>query len=148
MDVSWISALSGMVGTTIGLSASVATTWVTQRTHDRNEIARERLQKHEALYGEFIDQCSRLLVDAVQHQLQRPETMLPAYALINRIRLCASTEVLDAAERLVEQITEQYFAPDLTVQEVRELARSSKADPLRTFGQTCRDELQLTRKQF
>jgi hypothetical protein len=148
MDGAWISALSGMVGTVVGLSSTVATTWITQRTHDRNEVARERLQKNETLYGEFIDHCSRLLVDACQHQLQKAETMLPAYALINRIRLCASTEVLNAAEHLVGQITDQYFAPNLSVDEVRELARSPEADPLRTFGQTCRDELLMTRQQF
>ena len=148
MDISWITALSGIVGTVVGLSATVATTFVTQRTHDRHQIARERLQKQEALYGEFIDQCSRLLVDATQNQLQKADTLLPAYALINRIRLSASSTVLDAAECLIRQIIDQYFAPDLSVQQVRELARSSQADPLRAFGQTCREELLLTRQQI
>ena len=99
--MSWISALSGIAGTIIGASATVTLTWITQRAHQRRELWRERLKKNEKLYGEFIEQYARLLVDAVQHQLDRPETMLPAYALINRIRLCASNEILDAVATTV-----------------------------------------------
>ena len=44
-----------------------------------------------------------------------PETLLPAYALLNRIRLAASGEVLVEAERLLARITEQYFASNVTL---------------------------------
>ena len=39
-------------------------------------------------------------MDAFTHTLEKPETLLRAYALINRIRLCASPTVLHEAERL------------------------------------------------
>ena len=123
-------------------------TWITQRAHQRRELWRERLKKNEKLYGEFIEQYARLLVDAVQHQLDRPETMLPAYALINRIRLCASNEILDAAEALLGRLSDQYFAPNLSVDQVRELARSPESDPLRLFGEACRRELVALREQL
>ena len=67
-----------------------------------------------------------MLVDAFQHTLEKPETLLPAYALLNRIRLCASNDVLAAAERLLDRITDQYFSANLSVQELRELPRSAK----------------------
>ena len=148
MEMPWLPALSGMVGTIVGASATVVIAWLTQRSHHRRELARERLQKNEAVYGEFIDQCARLMVDAVQHQLEKPDTMLPVYALINRIRLCASDQVLAAAEFLLGRLTDQYYAPNLSVDQVRELAHSLDADPLRTFGEAARGELGLMRRQL
>jgi hypothetical protein len=48
--------------------------------------------------------------------------------------------VLREAERLLRRITEQYFTRNLTIEEMRELARSEDADPLKDFGEACRDE--------
>lgn len=45
------------------------------------------------------------------HTLDKPDAMLPAYALSNRIRLSASDAALAEAEKIVKRITEQYFAP-------------------------------------
>ena len=59
------------------------------------------------------------------HHLEKPETLLNAYALLNRIRLCASDAVLAEAERIVHFIAEQYFSPNPSVQELRTLIRSS-----------------------
>jgi hypothetical protein len=44
----------------------------------------------ETLYGEFITACSKLVIDSFERTLDKPETLLPAYELLNRIRLCAT----------------------------------------------------------
>jgi len=62
------------------------------------------------------------------HTLERPETVLPAYALLNRIRLTSSDAVLAAAEQTIKNIAEQYFAPNLTTEDMRDLARSGRED--------------------
>ena len=80
------------------------------------------------------------------YTLEKPETLLRAYALINRIRLCASPAVLHEAERLVVRITDQYFASNLAVEELRRVARSTEADPMQAFGEACRAELHSMRK--
>jgi len=80
-------------------------------------------------------------MDSFTHSLEKPETMLAVLALINRIRLCASQMVLEQAERLLRRITDQYLSPNLTLDELRELARSESADLLREFAETCRAEL-------
>jgi reverse gyrase len=95
----------------------------------------------QTLYGEFLAECARLLMDAFQHSLEKPDTFVPVYTLVNRIRLCASPAVLREAEQLVRRITEQYFASNLSVEELRQLARTAEADALRAFGETCRGEL-------
>ena len=80
-------------------------------------------------------------MDAFQHTLEKPETFLPVYALINRIRLCASQAVLDRGRASLARITDQYFSPNLSVQELRQLALPAEADPLKAFGEACRAEL-------
>ena len=137
--------MSAVLGSLVGGSASVATTWMAQKTASRRELAREELRKREALYGEFIGECAKLFMDAFTHNLEKPESLLPVFALINRIRLCASRKVLTEAERLLGQITDQYFAKNLTVEQLRELAHAERADPLSAFGEACRAELKSLR---
>lgn len=59
MDTTLITAMSGVLGSLVGGSASVATTWVTQRTLTRRDLIREELRKRETLYGFRIGPGSR-----------------------------------------------------------------------------------------
>ena len=145
MDTALVSAMSAVLGALVGGSASVATTWMAQKTMSRRELAREELRKREALYGEFIGECAKLFMDAFTHNLEKPESLLPVFALINRVRLCASREVLAEAERVLTRLTDQYFAKNLTVEDLRQLAHTEQADPLRDFGEACRAELKSLR---
>lgn len=141
MDTVVLSAMSGVMGTLVGGSATVATAWITQQKLSRRELLREEIRKREALYGEFIAECAKALMDAFTHALDEPEKLLPLYALLNRVRLVAMPPVLALAQALVARITDQYFASNLTVEELRALARSEHADPLKPFGEACRAEL-------
>lgn len=141
MDTMTLSALSGVLGSLVGGSATIATGWITQNRLNKRVLIRGELRKRELLYGEFIGECARLLVDAFMHTLDKPETLLPAYALINRIRLSGSSAVLAEAENLLRRITQQYFSSNLTVDEMRQLALSQDSDPLKAFGEACRVEL-------
>jgi hypothetical protein len=133
------------MGSLVGGSASVVTTWMAQKTLNRREVLREELRKREALYGEFIGECAKLFMDAFTHELEKPETLLPVFALINRIRLCSSRKVLAEAERVLGRMTDQYFAKNMTVQDLRKLAHTEQADPLSAFGEACRAELKALR---
>jgi hypothetical protein len=141
MDNAVISAMSAVLGSLVGGSATVATTWVAQRTLGKRELLRAEIKTREALYGEFISECSARLVESFERTLDEPGTLLQVYALLNRIRLCASDAVLTQAERTLHFIAEQYFSPNLSVQEVRNLIRSGHQDPLKAFGEACRREL-------
>jgi len=147
MDATVVTLASGLLGSVIGGSATVATTWVAQKTVNKRELVRDKIRKREALYGEFIAECTKLFMDAFLHALEKPEILLPVYASINRIRLLASPAVLAAAENLVARLTDQYFSRNLTVDELRHIARSEKADPLRPFGEACRAELESMRRR-
>jgi hypothetical protein len=146
MDAPIVSALAAVFGSLVGGSATVATAWVTQRTQSKRELIRAEISKRETLYGEFICECSRLFMDSLARTLDKPEAILSVYALLNRIRVSASDAVLAEAEQTLRRITEQYFSPNLSVEELRALVRSgSDADPLKLFGEACRVELRSMR---
>ena len=145
MDSAIVSAMAGVLGSLVGGSAAVATAWITQKTVSQRELVQEDMRKRETLYGEFIAECAKLLVDAFMHTLDKPDTLLTLYALINRIRLSASQPVLAEAEHLLRRIAEQYFSRNLTLEEMHDLALSEGADPLKSFGEACRVELKSMR---
>ena len=145
MDNAIVTAMAGVLGSLVGGSATMATAWITQKTVSKRELTQLEMRKRETLYGEFIAECAKLLMDAFTHTLDTPEKLLPVYAMLNRIRLSASQPVLAEAERLLTRITDQYFSRNLTLDEIRDLARSEGADPLRTFGEACRAELKSMR---
>jgi hypothetical protein len=146
MDSTIVIAMAGVLGSLVGGSASVATNWVAQKTRSRRELIRAEMSKRETLYGEFISECSERVIDSFERTLDKPEILLSMYKLLNRIRLCASDAVLHEAQRAVGVITEQYFASNLSSDEMRNLLRKGEnADPLRAFAEACRSELQTMR---
>ena len=141
MDTNVISALAGIFGSLSGGSASVATVWFAQNTRSKREAARAELAKREALYGEFINECSKRVMDSFERNLDKPQRLLSIYALLNRIRLCASDAVLTQAVELVKFIMEQYFAPNVSIEEFHERVHNGHIDPLKKFSEACRREL-------
>ena len=147
MDTGVLSAVSALVGSIVGLSASVAASWVSQRTQARRHAIDAEIKKREALYAEFITECSKLAIDALDHSLEHPDKILTIYALENRIRLCASESVITAADQAIQWIGEQYMKENLAPGELRQLVLTAfhdperRDDPLKPFSETCRREL-------
>jgi hypothetical protein len=141
MDTTIVTALAGIFGSVCGGSASFATAWVTQKTGSKREKIRLELNKRETLYGEFINECSNRVMDSLERNLDKPQTLLSIYALLNRIRLSASAAVLTEAEELVRFIMEQYFAPNVSIEEFHERVHNGGIDPLKRFSEVCRHEL-------
>jgi hypothetical protein len=132
--------MAGVFGSFVGSSATVLTAWVTQKTVSKRELTHAEIRRRETLYGEFISESSKLIMDSYANKLEKPDTLLSVYALLNRIRLSASQPVLAEAEELMRQITHQYFSPNLSGEQMYELLRSAPPDPLKPFGEACRAE--------
>jgi hypothetical protein len=140
MDTALITALAAVMGSVVGGSATIATAWLSQKTQIKRELALSEVRKREQVYTEFIVECTRLAIDSYTHNLSNPETMLPAFALKNRIRLTSSERVLTAAEHTLKRIIQQYDAKNLTLEELDVVAQSGE-DPLKEFAEACRQEL-------
>jgi hypothetical protein len=141
MDQAIISALAAVMGSVVGGASSIATAWFTQKAQSRRESANAEIRRRELVYTEFINECSRLAIDAFGNTLDDPGTLMNAYALLNRIRLTSSDAVLDAADRTVKDIVEQYFRPNLSAEDLHRMAAAGRADPLKEFGTCARQEL-------
>ena len=109
-----IPTLSALGGSIIGAFSSTLSAWIAQRHRERREVVAKKIAQLEQLYSDFINESARLLVDAVQHSLENPGTLVPIYALISRIRLRSSTEVIESGERVIATILKIYFEPNLT----------------------------------
>ena len=147
MDRALLSALAAILGSLVGASATIATAWLTQRTQARRAAVEAEIRKREALYGEFIAEGSKVLIDALDHKLDDPEKLYNLYAILNRIRLLASDEVLAAADRATTAILERYFQPNLSPEEMQQLMLTRPHDPLKEFGEVCRLELRTIQRQ-
>jgi len=140
MNASTITALAAISGSMVGALGSLAASWVTQRHQDRRDLLTKKIVHREALYSGFISEAARLLVDALEHNFNDPKNLIPSYALLGRIRLGSSRQVLVAAEEVVKLIMNTYTKPNLTAGQVQSAAVSGE-DPLRAFSDTCRAEL-------
>ncbi|MFO1303612.1 MAG: hypothetical protein U1F54_07755 [Burkholderiales bacterium] len=143
MNTAIISALAAILGSVVGGTATILTAWMTQRFQSRREFARAEAQKKETLYTEFISECSKLLIDSLDHNLSSPDVLVQVYALVSRMRLTSSEEVVTAAEAAVARIVHRYTLPNLSAEEIASLAKTpqTRDDPLKPFSEACRAEL-------
>ena len=146
LDPSLVSALAALAGSLVGGSASIATAWVTHKTQSKEARIKSEIAGREQLYAEFIAECSKLVIDALDHSLDDTAKLMRVYALQNRIRLIGSDKVDHAADETVRNIFTQYLKPNLTRDEVHQMALSDGNDPLRPFADACRYELNAMRR--
>jgi hypothetical protein len=142
-----IPALSALAGSIIGALSSTVSAWMAQRHRERRELVEKKIAQCEQLYADFINESARLLVDAVQHSLENPGMLVPLYALLSRIRLGSSTDVIQSGERVIAIILKSYFEPNLTPAHIQSAA-NKHYDPLQEFSTVCRRELESLGKSF
>ena len=142
-----ISALAAIFGSLTGALASSVSTWIVQKHQGRRDLLTKRIFYREQLYSDFISESVHGMADAIQHKLQDPNNLTPAYALLSRMRLSSSTHVLASAERVIQHIINTYLEPNLTPEEIQSRA-AKREDPLREFSDICRAELKAMHRQL
>jgi hypothetical protein len=142
-----ISALAAIFGSLAGGLASSVSTWITQNYQGRRDLLAKQIFYREQLYSDFISESAHAMADAIQNTLQDPNNLTPAYALLSRMRLSSSTDVLASAERVIQHIISTYSEPNLTPEEIQSRAAKHE-DPLREFSDICRAELKVMHSQL
>jgi hypothetical protein len=142
MDTAMIAASAAISGSAVGAVGSVIGTWMTQRHHDRYDLLAKKIANRETLYSDFITESARLLVHAHVSNNSDPQMLVPLYALLSRIRLSSSPDVLARAEEVIRTIIITYPKPNLTPDELASRALTFEEDPLKPFSNSCRDELE------
>jgi len=147
MNSGLIAGLAAVSGSIVGALGSVVGTWITTRHQDLRDLLAKQIVRREALYSDFIAESARLLVDALEFNTSDPQKLIPAYALLSRIRLSSSSSVLAKAEEVIKTIMTTYPQPNLTAEQIQFRAVNGE-DPLRQFSNTCRGELESMQKQL
>jgi hypothetical protein len=118
---------------------------LTQRHSDRRERLAKAIADRETLYATFISEASRVLIESLDHSLDRIDSLLPLYTLVGRIRLSSSQAVVISAEKLMRELVDRYFRPNLTPAQLQDLILSphlqEQVDPIVAFSSVCRGEL-------
>jgi hypothetical protein len=65
-----------VLGSLSGASAAIGTTWISQRSQTRRDMAKSETSKRELLYSDFITEASERTADAFDHSLDNPETLV------------------------------------------------------------------------
>jgi hypothetical protein len=133
--------MAAALGSLVGTSASIATTWISQRAQSARANVEWKLRERESLYKDFIMEASRLSADAMMNSLERPDQLVVLYGILSRIRLVSSDDVLGKATRCCRQIVERYKRPNMTPDQLRAEFESYHFDPLNDFSSACRAEL-------
>jgi hypothetical protein len=145
MEMAYMSAVAAFSGSASGALATVLTGWVSQRRRDRARLKSQTNSKREELYKSFIEEASRLYADALVHDKSEMSQLVDLYALIGRMKILSSDNVIEAADKAARLILETYLSPNRTFVDLPELL--NEVDPLRDFGEACRRELQSTQLQ-
>ena len=148
MDAGISNGLAAIMGALVGGLASLASTWVSERTRHRRDLLQREISKRETTYSDFIEHASKLYVTSATHNFNDDaanveselEGAVSLYGIASRIRLFASDLVIKDAEAVLDLILIQFGAENISVQELR-AKKLNERDPLKAFSVSCRREL-------
>src|SRR5207253_10240464 len=133
MDSTVVTALAAALGSLVGATASIGTTWISQRRQSIRATAEWKLRDHESLYKEFIMEASRLFGDAMVNSLDRPDQLVALYGILSRIRLISGADVLRKAVGCCHRIVGRYRRADMTAEQFRAACEADEFDRLTEF---------------
>src|ERR1700732_1438921 len=141
MNAGYISAFAALAGSLIGGLTTFAAEWVTQRQQANVQWLLQEKTRRQELYQQFIEEASKLYVDALIHDKAAIPPFVGLYASINKMRVVSNPGIAERADKVVRIIVDTYALPNKSFQEVRAMMESGALDPLREFSEGCHEEL-------
>jgi hypothetical protein len=139
----YMSAFAALVGTFVGGITSIATSWIgLQRQTKEQRRVQQKAEVHE-LYKQFIQDASRLYVDALEHNTTEISKLVDIYATLNRMRVLSSPRVITEADNALRMIFDTYAKENTTFPSIRQSISRGFPDPLRAFSEACHEELKM-----
>ena len=141
MNAAYVSAIAALAGSVIGGLTTFAAAWVTQRQQANVQWLLQEKTRRQELYQQFIEDASKLYVDALMHDQVAIPSIVSLYALMNKMKVVSTSHVAEGADKIIRMIVDVYFLPNKTLPELRAMTASGALDPLRDFSEACREEL-------
>jgi len=135
------STIAALAGSTIGGLMPIISNFLIQRGLTKREMINRELAARQTLYSDFIDYATKLYLVAATRKPENIDELVALYALISRIRLVASENVIVAAETFAESVTKRYGEAAISMEEFRNETIGQHLDPLHEFSGRCREEL-------
>jgi len=141
MNPAYVSAFAALAGSVIGGLTTFAAAWITQRQQANVQWFLQEKTRRQELYQQFIEEASKLYVDALMHDQVAIPSVVSLYALTNKMKVVSTSRVVERADRITRMILDTYFLPNKTLPELRAMTVSGALDPLRDFSEACHEEL-------
>ena len=140
-SAAYLSAVAALVGTFVGGITSIATSWLGQQRQTKEQRRAREKDELQALYKQFIQDASKLYVDALEHDSTEMSKLVDIYATLNRMRVLSSPKVIAAADKALRMIVDTYAKENTTFSGIKQLIDHGFPDPLRAFSEACHEEL-------
>jgi hypothetical protein len=140
-SAAYMSAFAALVGTFVGGITSIATSWLGQQRQTKERRRARQKAQLEALYRQFIQDASKVYLDALEHNSTEIPRLVDVYATLNRIRVLSSPKVIEEADMALRTIVDTYGRENTTFSGITHSIREGLADPLRPFSEACHEEL-------
>jgi len=140
MDASAISGIAALAGAAIGGLTSAAAVWFTQRNIVHIQWVSSQTVRRQDLYREFIEVAAKCYIHALQHESPDIPGLVGLFSNISRMRVLASSEIVERAERVAQRILDTYSEPDKSFAELQGMVKDHAIDLLHDFSQACRIE--------
>jgi len=142
MDSAHFTGMAVFAGSVVGALISFISTWLTMSRESRAKRVSENKSGRQKLYAQFIEETSKLYMDALVRDQAEGSAMVSVYALLSKIRMASNGAVVEAAEAVIRTIITTYSRPNKTFPELQDLMLNRGfVDPLLSFSEVCRDEL-------
>jgi hypothetical protein len=142
-SATYMSAFAALVGTFVGGITSIATSWLGQQRQTKEQRRAQQKLELQALYRQFIQEASKLYIDALEHNSTEISKLVDIYATINRIRVLSSPKVIAEADKVLRTIVDTYGRQNTTFSGITHSIKEGFSDPLRAFSEACHEELKM-----
>jgi hypothetical protein len=142
-SAAYLSALAALVGTFVGGVTSIATSWLGQQRQTKEQRRAQQKVELQDLYRQFIQDASKLYVDALEHNTTEIAKLVDIYATINRMRVLSPPKVIAAADNALQMIIATYAKENATFSGIRQSIGQGFPDPLRAFSEAAHEELKM-----
>jgi hypothetical protein len=147
MNAGYVSAFAALAGSLIGGLTTFAAAWITQRRQANVQWLLQEKARRQELYQQFIEEASKLYVDALIHDQPAIPALVSLYSSINKMRVVSNPGIAERADKVVRIIIDTYGLPNKTLLELRAMMESGALDLLRDFSEACHEELSILSSQ-
>jgi len=142
MNPATLYALAALSGSAVGGLTSFLSSWIGQSSQLRSQVFLNDKSRRQELYREFVDEASKSYIDSITTNTPDLTRLVALYALISRMRSLSSPKVIVEAEKVAQLIVRSYPEPNKTFADLRPMIIANAIDPLRSFAESCREELE------